>query len=336
MPSVDFFFDSDDRLRSGWRLIFFILAFLMLLALLQSTVQLVLSGFGYAGGNGAAASTPLGTRAGLVVQSVAVWVAAAVAGWGAGRLFEDLPFSALGWRPHPGWWRDLLTGSLIGAASLLFVAAIGILCGSLRFSLTLPTASPTTTAAAAPLTLFSAVMGTLVSSALIFVVAAAAEEVLFRGYLLQTLLRSWPLWIAFVLPAAFFAAVHLRNPNAVGGFTFVNTVVAGIWLSVAYIRTRSLWFPLGLHWSWNWMQGAVLGLPVSGITEVAPHSLLQGFDRGPAWLTGGAYGVEGGLACTITILLSSAFVWRTHLIRATAEMQSVTNGRHIAEQQTRR
>jgi len=111
-----------------------------------------------------------------------------------------------------------------------------------------------------------------------------------------------------------FAAVHLANPNVVPGFTFVNTALAGVWLAIAYLRTRSLWLPFGLHWSWNWTQASLLGLPVSGINRVAPTPVLHAFNAGPDWLTGGAYGIEGGAACTIALLASTLVVWRTNLI----------------------
>jgi len=137
---------------------------------------------------------------------------------------------------------------------------------------------------------------------------------LFRGYPLQTLARANLAWLGVVLTSVPFAAVHLANPNVVPGFTFVNTALAGVWLAIAYLRTRSLWLPFGLHWSWNWTQASLLGLPVSGINRVAPAPVLRAFNAGPDWLTGGAYGIEGGAACTVALLVSIVIVWRTNLI----------------------
>jgi hypothetical protein len=111
----------------------------------------------------------------------------------------------------------------------------------------------------------------------------------------------------------------------VRGFTFINTTLAGVWLAVAYLRTRSLWFPLGIHWSWNWTMGAVLGLPVSGINQITPQPLMRAVDQGPAWLTGGSYGIEGGAACTLVLLISTLFIWRTRFVYATDEMKSLTD-----------
>jgi hypothetical protein len=70
--------------------------------------------------------------------------------------------------------------------------------------------------------------------------------------------------------------------------------------------------------------GAVIGLPVSGISEITPAPLMRAADQGPAWLTGGSYGIEGGAACTLVLLLSTLFIWRTRLVYATEEMRSLT------------
>jgi hypothetical protein len=117
---------------------------------------------------------------------------------------------------------------------------------------------------------------------------------------------------------------HLSNPNVIPVATFANTALAGIWLGVAYLRTRNLWFPLGVHWAWNWALGGVFGLPISGKNLIS-NPLLQGNDIGPAWLTGGAYGIEGGVACTIALVIFTLFVWRTRLLSATPEMELLTS-----------
>ena len=166
---------------------------------------------------------------------------------------------------------------------------------------------------------------TLLVSGALFIIAALAEEALFRGYPLQTMTRVKLAWLGALLTSVPFALAHLRNPNIAAGFTFINTALAGVWLAMAYLRTRSLWFPLGVHWAWNWALGSLFGLPVSGISNLAPHPLLKGTDLGPAWLTGGSYGIEGGVACTITLLVSTVFIWRTRLVSADAEMKTLTS-----------
>ncbi|HEX7771184.1 MAG TPA: hypothetical protein VF435_02110, partial [Pyrinomonadaceae bacterium] len=92
----------------------------------------------------------------------------------------------------------------------------------------------------------------------------------------------------------------------------------------AYLRTRSLWFPLGVHWAWNWALGWFFGLPISG-AKLVSHPLIEASDTGPFWLTGGSYGIEGGLAGTIALLLFTIYTWRTSLVSATPELLKLTS-----------
>ena len=312
MSALDLFVNKAGRLRSGWRLVAFITLYFIILSVLWRVSAYGLSVvrvlFARADLDGSLAG-----NWGYVVQAFVIFTSALSAGWICGRVFEDLPLRALGWAFHRGWGRDLLLGSLLGAASLALAAAIPLLSGSLHFSFT------------DNALLASSVLKTLLGSAFIFILSAAGEEISFRGYPLQTTLRSWPAGVAVIIPSVLFASVHLGNPNVVPGFTFVNTTLAGIWLSVAYLRTRSLWLPLGLHWSWNWTMGALLGLPVSGITQLASSPLAHGTDTGPVWLTGGAYGIEGGVACTIALIISTIFIWQTKLLSANEELKRFTD-----------
>jgi hypothetical protein len=150
---------------------------------------------------------------------------------------------------------------------------------------------------------------------------------------LQTLTRAHLAWLGVLLTSLPFAAIHLGNPNVVKGFTFANTAIAGIWLAAAYLRTRSLWFPLGIHWAWNWAMDSVLGLPVSGLS-ISQNPLFRGVDLGPAWLTGGSYGIEGGAACTIALILSTVFIWRTRMVSPTPEMWDLTAHENPASART--
>ena len=301
------FINPVGRLRSGWRVLIFTLVFLILSILM-----------GIAVGIGSKLMIQLAPdRAvahyleNLILRSVLL-LAALLAGYICTRLLEGLPWRALGLLLHAGWLRDFFIGSLIGIASLALATAIATAGGGLSFTVSGRDA-------------LLQVAQTLLFSAILFIVAALAEEALFRGYPLQTLTRAKLAWLAVLLTSIPFAAVHLKNPNVAAGFTFVNTALAGVWFAVAYLRTRSLWLPLGIHWAWNWALGSLFGLPVSGINDLAPHPLLHGTDLGPAWLTGGSYGIEGGVACTITLLVSTIFIWRTRLVRATPEMELLSS-----------
>lgn len=124
--------------------------------------------------------------------------------------------------------------------------------------------------------------------------AAMSEELVFRGYPFQRLVEATGAGGAIAVLSALFAILHLRNPNATT-VSFLNTMLIGILLAVAYLRSQTLWLPWGMHWAWNTILG-VGGLPVSGIDmSVGVHTTVTG----PRWLTGGAYGPEASVACTL-------------------------------------
>lgn len=294
MEVHNFFTDKEGHLRSGWRLAIFAVAFLICV---QVTQPLLFLGFAFALNRSVIELS--NSDWSFVAGHGSILISATLVGWACGALLEELPFRALGCTPQRGWLRNFGFGSALGAATLILAALVATVTRGLHFRFDVAGER--------------AIGETLALSALLFVFAAAAEEILFRGYLLQTLTRAQLAWLGVLLTSVPFAAVHLNNPHAVPGFTFVNTALAGVWLAAAYLRTRSLWLPLGLHWAWNWAQASLLGLPVSGIERIAPAPLLQAMNAGPDWLTGGAYGIEGGAACTVALLISTLVIWRTKL-----------------------
>ncbi len=231
----------------------------------------------------------------LVLPFAISSILAIVLGWVYGKLFESLPFRVLGISFTGSWLKNLAIGCVIGAVALGSAVIIAVMSGGM--SLTLNRISPT-----------SAITTTLLTTLLIFIVGALSEETLFRGYLLQTLVRSRQIYIGFGITALLFATAHNGNPDA-SSLSWFNTFLAGIWFAAAYMKTRDIWFPLGIHLMWNWLQGPVFGINVSGIAEFSPDPVLRATDVGPAWLTGGGYGIEGGIACTIALAVSIGLVY---------------------------
>ncbi len=142
-------------------------------------------------------------------------------------------------------------------------------------------------------------------------VAALAEEVAFRGYPFRRLIEAIGPVTATILMAVLFGLGHILNPGATWTSTMV-TMLAGILLAVAWLRTHGLWLGWGFHFAWNASMGVLFGLPVSGITDFA--SIVQTRTFGRLWLTGGDYGPEGA-AFTVIVLLAGIGV----LVRITRD-----------------
>lgn len=140
----------------------------------------------------------------------------------------------------------------------------------------------------------------------VLLTGALAEELMFRGYPFQHLEKGIGAVPAIAVFSAIYGVVHLVNPS-VSRWGVLNTILIGILLSIAYLRTRALWLPWGIHFGWNAMLGSVFGLPVSGFHFF--NVVLRTTATGPAWLTGGAYGVEAGATGAAAILVGILIVW---------------------------
>ena len=151
-----------------------------------------------------------------------------------------------------------------------------------------------------------------VSEILVPVVASAImpgfmEEILFRGILFRWIEEFGGSWAALFVTSALFGIAHIFNPGATWFSSFAIAVEAGLLLGGVYMLTRSLWMPIGLHAAWNFTQGPVFGVPVSG---GPPNGLLHSTLKGPTLLTGGAFGLEASLICVaIATATGLWFVW---------------------------
>jgi membrane protease YdiL (CAAX protease family) len=123
---------------------------------------------------------------------------------------------------------------------------------------------------------------------IVFVPAAVHEEIVFRGYMFQRI-RAWSRPTAIGATALLFSALHAGN-GGVTPIALVNLTLAGVLLALAYERFERLWFPIGLHFAWNVLSGPILGYGVSGYASAG--TLLRSVSSGPAWATGGAFGIE--------------------------------------------
>ncbi|WP_316413606.1 CPBP family intramembrane glutamic endopeptidase [Mesoterricola silvestris] len=206
---------------------------------------------------------------------------------------EDRSLPSLGLRPGAAWARDFALGAAGGCGIILLSALLAYAAGGFHL-------------------VRGAGAGALAPGAAFYFLPAFSEELAFRGYLFQRV--EWGLGTlgALLLLSVLFSIAHFSNPGMAGPtavFAAVNIFLAGVVLGLAYLGTRSLALPFGLHLGWNWCQGSLLGFGVSGTEAVGcfapvPHARA-------AWLTGGAFGLEGGLACTLVCLLA-CYILRRH------------------------
>ncbi len=126
------------------------------------------------------------------------------------------------------------------------------------------------------------------------------EELLFRGILFRWLEEFGGSWFALALTAALFGLAHLFNPNATVLSSFAIALEAGVLLGGAYMLTRNLWMAIGLHAAWNFTQGWIFDVPVSGTDQ---NGMVEARLSGPELLSGGAFGLEASL---IAMVLATA------------------------------
>ena len=124
------------------------------------------------------------------------------------------------------------------------------------------------------------------------VAAAFMEELLFRGILFRWIEEFAGSWAALVVTSALFGLAHLFNPNATWASSLAIAVEAGVMLGGAYMLARNLWLPIGLHAAWNFTQGFVFDVPVSGMDM---HGLVEARLSGPVLLSGGPFGLEASI-----------------------------------------
>lgn len=184
--------------------------------------------------------------------------------------------------------RQFTTGLALGGLLITGDVVLIACFGSIRFHLHLSPHMLLHAAAVAVLLYFGALL----------------EELSFRGYPFQKLTEAFGAFWAVVFLSALFGAVHLGNPDSQGflSWGFFNTLAVGVLFALARIRTGSLWFSVGLHFGWNLFQGAVFGLPVSGLRDFS--TVVTATVHGSQALTGGAYGPEASATCTIVLVIA--------------------------------
>lgn len=215
-----------------------------------------------------------------------------------GRFLDRRKLKDFGLRLERRWFTDLAFGLALGMMLVTGIVAIEFAAGW---------SSQSTQAHR----LFSDEPRSLELAALVvlFLCVGIYEELAFRGYMLKNLAEGWnwsvvgsknAIFAAVLATSLLFGIIHGINPHATA-ISISNTVLSGFLFSLGLLLTGELAIPIGFHITWNLSQSVVFGLPVSGVSLGSGLLALQ--TTGPDWLTGGDYGQEGGLLCTLALFL---------------------------------
>jgi membrane protease YdiL (CAAX protease family) len=276
-------FTPDGRLRAPWRILLFIVALFIAVAV-AITLEAFLDSAALAAGY-----RPLVSEWGFALG--AILATAAMLFWVEHKSWDDVGLDSRAARPE-----------LIGRYALLGILAIAIP------SLLLMALGQLRAVAAAPGSWWAATGLTFAN----LLPAAAGEELLLRGYIFAVLREAIGWRWTLIATSVVFGLLHVPNPGA-DAESVLLVMLAGFFLGAVLLATRSLYAAIAAHFGWNWAMAAGLHTPVSGIPVLAPDYRV--IDAGPDWLTGGGWGPEGGLAAAVSMFSVVVYIYARHLRR---------------------
>ncbi len=205
------------------------------------------------------------------------------------RFIERRSFASMGFRREKAV-SSYLTGYLVGAAMISAAAAMCVLMGAVDLKV----------ASSIP-------VGMIALYFVAYLVQGLAEETLMRGYLMTSIAASstsrYPAaMIAIFTNSILFSVLHLGN-YGVSALSLLNISLAGMFFSCYVLRTGNIWGAAAAHSAWNFVQGPMLGIEVSG-NVTGSTVFVANANYGFEWLSGGKFGLEGGLAVTIVLLIA--------------------------------
>jgi membrane protease YdiL (CAAX protease family) len=142
--------------------------------------------------------------------------------------------------------------------------------------------------------------------------SGVVEELLFRGMLFRNFEETLGTWFSLLLTALLFGILHLLNPNATILAGIAVMLEAGVLLAAAYLATRRLWLPIGIHFAWNFTQGGIFGATVSGNQT---RGLFISTLSGPELLTGGSFGPEASIIAVVICLIAAIWLLRRAMVK---------------------
>jgi len=142
---------------------------------------------------------------------------------------------------------------------------------------------------------------------LFFIVQSFSEEIIFRGFMIPMIQYRIGTMAALIISSLLFFVVHLGNPNA-SILGMINLIFGGLLMGLIFLKYKNIWAPTGFHASWNFVQSALLGFPVSGL-EI--YSLVDLEETGNDYISGGAFGYEGSLISIIILILTIIYLLKS-------------------------
>ncbi|GAA1687008.1 type II CAAX endopeptidase family protein [Microbacterium sediminicola] len=229
----------------------------------------------------------------LVVQGVTfivVWILL----WVWMRFKERRAFASIGFREPRRGWVQAVRGFAIGVLAMALIVAIAVGTGNMRF-LTLPDGNPFAWAA----------LGWVLVAIPVFVIQGGAEELINRGYLVQTWMPRYGLVSAVIVQAVFFTLAHSLNPG-MSVFSVAALLLVSVLLVFWALSEGSLWGVVAFHAAWNWAQGGLFGVKVSG--NPVENSLLAvaETDGANSLISGGEFGLEASVVTLVVLAGMSA------------------------------
>jgi membrane protease YdiL (CAAX protease family) len=289
---VNIFISSDEpRLRAGWRLAIQTLLMIIVAIILQLAFEFV-----FTPSKNGNINFFISQILELVIFASSIYIAR--------RFLDKRTFVSLGLQINKQAAADILAGIAITFVIMGLIYFAEVAAGWLTFE---SFAWQNESAA-------SVITGVLTFFA-VFVFVGWNEELLSRGYHLQTLASGTNLFWGVVISSSVFGLAHLGNPNA----TWVSAAgifFAGLFLAYGYLRTGQLWLSIGLHIGWNFFEGVIFGFPVSGLDI---YRLIRHQIQGPEIWTGGAFGPEAGLIVLPALAVGSVLIYFYTGNRRTAE-----------------
>ncbi|MDA3624482.1 CPBP family glutamic-type intramembrane protease [Saccharopolyspora sp. WRP15-2] len=223
-----------------------------------------------------------------VVGMLALWI----------RIKERRPFGSVGFFPASRVGAHLGIGAAVAVVLLGVPVGVNLLSGQFDIG-----------------AVHVAQVGGAFIALIGFAVQASTEEVITRGYLMQVTYRKWGLAAAVVLQAVVFSLLHGINPN-VSAVALINILLIALLLAFWALAEGSLWGVCAFHAVWNWLQGNVYGIEVSGMGVQTTMLSIGGSPGSAELLTGGGFGIEASLLTTAVLAIGTALAYFAYRRRA--------------------